>query len=78
MTSRIEADYLKPAKFDDELTVLTRPASVSGARLVLDQDVRRAGETVFAAQVTLVCLTEAGLPVRFPADIRQRLLPALH
>lgn len=75
---RIEADYLKPAKFDDMLTVITRPATATGARIVLEQDVMRDGERLFAALVTLVCLTDAGAPARIPAEIRQRLLPALH
>jgi len=75
---RIEADYLKPAKFDDMLTVITRPATATGARIVLEQDVIRDGERLFAAFVTLVCLTDAGALARIPAEIRQRLLPALH
>ena len=75
---RIEADYLRPARFDDELTVATRAAGASGARIQLEQEVLRAGERLFVAQVTLVCLTEGGLPARIPADIRQKLAPALH
>lgn len=75
---RIEADYLRPAKFDDELVVITRPAAATGARVHLEQEVRRAGETLFLAQVTLVCLTDGGTPVRFPAEIRQLLVPQLH
>lgn len=75
---RLEAEYLKPAKFDDELVVTTRPAAATGVRFVLDQEVMRAGEKLFAAQVTLVCLTDTGAPARIPADIRQRLVPALH
>lgn len=75
---RIEADYLKPAKFDDELVVFTRYASATGARLHLEQEVCRTGEKLFLAQVTLVCLTEGGTPVRFPAEIRQLLVPHVH
>ena len=75
---RVEADYLKPAKFDDELTVTTHLGATSGARIHLKQEVARAGERLFVAQVTLVCLTEAGAPARLPAEIRQRLGPALH
>lgn len=75
---RVEADYLKPARFDDELTVTTEVAGVTGARIVLDQAVARAGERLFQAQVTLVCLTEAGVAARIPAALRQRLAPALH
>lgn len=75
---RLEADYLRPARFDDDLTVLTRPAGATGARILLEQEVLRAGERLFTAQVTLVCLTDGGQPARVPADIRQRLVPALH
>lgn len=70
---RLEADYLAPARFDDELTVETTPESVSGARIHLRQDVLRAGELLFSAQVTLVALSETGHPVRLPAKIRLKL-----
>ncbi|MEZ5886637.1 MAG: tol-pal system-associated acyl-CoA thioesterase [Paracoccaceae bacterium] len=75
---RVEADYLKPARFDDELTVVTRPLGASGARIQLEQEVLRAGERLFTAQVTLVCLTEAGQAARLPADLRRTLFPAVH
>lgn len=70
---RVEADYLSPARFDDELTVETRLAKATGARLVLTQDVMQDGEPLFRAEVTLVALSEAGTPARLPADIRRRL-----
>lgn len=75
---RIEADYLRPARFDDELTVVTRLSSAGGARIHLVQDVLRGAERLFVAHVTLVCLTETGQPARLPAEIRRRLAPALH
>jgi len=70
---RVTADYLRPARFDDLLTVETRPAALSAARIVLAQDVLRAGERLFAAEVTLVALTGTGRPARLPADIRRAL-----
>ena len=75
---RIEADYLRPAKFDDELTVITRPEAVTGARIILEQVVLRRGEPLFQAQVTLVCLTVSGHAVRIPAELRRKLAPAVH
>ena len=75
---RVEADYLRPARFDDELTVTTEVVAATGARIVLDQAITRAGERLFQAQVTLVCLTEAGAAVRLPAELRGKLAPALH
>lgn len=67
---RVEADYILPAHFDDELAVTTEPVAVTGARIVLNQEVLRGGERLFAAQVTLVALSDTGHPVRLPANIR--------
>ncbi len=67
---RVEADYLMAARFDDRLEVRTAVQSVTGARLVLRQQVSRDGAAVFTAVVTIVCLTDTGQPARLPANIR--------
>ncbi|MEI4472555.1 tol-pal system-associated acyl-CoA thioesterase [Frigidibacter sp. MR17.24] len=75
---RVEADYLRPARFDDELVVETRLIGATAARIVLEQAVLRGGERLFGALVTLVCMTEAGAPARMPAALRAKLVPAVH
>ena len=75
---RIEADYLRPARFGDELTVQTVLQSVGGARLVLEQVVLCKGARLFASVVTLVCLTEDGHAARLPAEMRARLMGPVH
>ena len=70
---RVEADYLSPAQFDDELIVMTELQELTGARIVLSQDVMRGDDMLFRAVVTLVALTDAGRPTRLPADVRRRL-----
>ncbi len=67
---RVEADYLVPAQFDDKLLVETEVDSFSGARLVVRQDVKRADTLLFTAVVTLVCVSESGVPARLPAALR--------
>lgn len=67
---RVEADYLSSAHFDDELVVLTATRAVTGARLVLSQEVKRGEELLFQAEVTVVCVNETGHPARLPANIR--------
>lgn len=67
---RIEADYLAPAIFEDELTVETWVHEVSGVRLVMDQLVRRGSDALFRARVTAVCMSRDGKPLRLPAEIR--------
>lgn len=67
---RVEADYLRAARFDDELVVQTRVEATTAARLVLCQEIARAGMRLFEAKVTLVCLDKRGRAARIPADIR--------
>jgi acyl-CoA thioester hydrolase len=75
---RVEADYLRPAKFGDDLVVETTLQTLGGARIVLEQVVMRGGERVFASVVTLVCMGEDGLAARLPAEVRARLSGPLH
>ena len=75
---RVEADFLRPAKFGDDLRVETSVQSLGGARIVLEQVVTRGGERLFVSVVTLVCLTEDGHAARLPVDLRARLAGSLH
>jgi acyl-CoA thioester hydrolase len=70
---RVEADYLLPARFDDELLIKTAVKAVTGVRLIMTQDVMRADALLFHAEVTVVCLAEGGAPVRLPAKIRRQI-----
>jgi acyl-CoA thioester hydrolase len=74
---RVEADYLQPARFDDALTVMTQVAEMTGARLVLLQDVTRQTEVLFRSRVTLVALGQGGSPARLPAELRLKLGPQI-
>ena len=70
---RVEADYLAPAKYDDELVVETTMDKGSGVRLVVRQDVKREDILLFSAIVTIICMNEAGVVMRLPAVIRRPL-----
>lgn len=70
---RVEADYLLPARLDDSLVVETEVIQVTGARLVMDQVVRRGEDRLFHAIVTVVVITDTGHPARMPANIRHML-----
>jgi len=73
---RVAADYLRPARFDDELEVRTTVISVGGARMNLRQEIWRGTGQLFSSEVTLVCMTENGQPARIPAHLRLTLAPA--
>lgn len=66
---RVEADYLRPAVFDDLLTVETALAGMTAARIVVDQIVRRGDQALFKARVTVACLDHLGRPARLPPDL---------
>lgn len=70
---RIEADYLRPARFDDLLNVTTDLTQASPARIVVDQQVRRGKQVLFTARVTIACLDGRGRPVRLPAALKEAL-----
>ncbi len=70
---RVEADYLRPARFDDLLSVETALSQATAARIVLDQGVRRGADLLFTARVTLACLDGAGRPARLPKALVRAL-----
>lgn len=69
----IDADYLRPARFEDVLTVRTGVVTVGGARLVLDQSVLRDDTVLFSARVTLVAVSLGGSAMRLPEPLRTLL-----
>lgn len=70
---RVEADYLRPAHFDDQLEVRTALKSLGGARIDLTQDIWRGDTRLFASVVTLVAIDSDGRAVRLPALLRAQL-----
>lgn len=69
---RMEIDWLRPARMDDEVVVATLPLALKGASMLLRQEVRRGAETLVAAQVLVAGVT-GGRPARLPAALRDRL-----
>ena len=72
---RMSLDYLRPARMDDLLTIVTRTTALRGASMQLAQEVRRGDECLVAAEVTVACVRD-GRAVRLPEALRQRLAPA--
>ena len=67
---RVEADYLRPARYDDALVVETAMADRSRARFAMAQAVLRGEETLFRATVEIVCMDLEGRPKRLPDAVR--------
>ena len=73
VVTRLEADYVSPARYDDVITVTTETAEVKGASAALSQVVRRGEETLFRSLVRFACMTTEGRPVRMPATTKAAL-----
>lgn len=68
--TRIEADFLRPARLGDRLEVETEVAAITPARATLHQRVALDGQPLFRAVVVLACLAGAR-PVRLPDALRR-------
>ena len=62
-------EFLKSARMDDVLEIITSPAEVKGASVVLHQQVARAGEILIDAQVR-VAFVSAGRARPIPKPLR--------
>jgi acyl-CoA thioester hydrolase len=68
--SHMDIDFLKAAGIDDVLAVRTIARQITGARIVLKQEILRGEEPLIKAIVTVALLGEKGRAVRLPADVR--------
>ena len=71
---RVEADHLSPARFDDQLEVVTTLEQASGPRVTVSQAVERDGKVLFQARVTVICVDLRTMrPHRLPEAVRAAL-----
>ena len=74
VVTRIEADFLSPARYGDMIRVETRATETRGASATLAQTVYREETPLFRARVVFACMTLEGRPVRLPAEARSALV----
>ncbi len=72
---RMEIDYLKPARMDDALTIVTATRELRGASMHLSQAVMRGEAALVRAEVVVACV-RGGRAIRLPERLRQTLAPA--
>ena len=65
----MQLEFLKPARMDDLLEVITTPSEVKGASIVLQQRVNRGEETLVEASVQ-VAFVSGGRAQRIPNALR--------
>ena len=65
----MKLDFLKPARMDDVLDIVTWPVAVKGASILLAQEVRRGTDVLVAAEVRVAFISE-GRAQPIPRSIR--------
>jgi acyl-CoA thioester hydrolase len=68
---RMTFDFLKPARIDELLEVVTRVKAVGAASLTLLQSVKRGETTLVEAEVTVVLISVSGKPLRVSSALRE-------
>ncbi len=68
----MQLDFLKPARMDDLLDVVTWPIEVKGASIMLGQEVRRGEHVLVKAQVRVAFISE-GRAQPIPKSLRTLL-----
>ena len=71
---RMEIDFKTPAKMDDVLTIVTTTEKAGGAKMVLNQQIRRAETLLIAAKVVIAVINKHGRPRRLPETIAEKFL----
>ena len=78
---RCTIDYLKPARLDETIDVVTGCGELRGASLDMIQQARRGDELLVRAELIVACMSATGRPVRMPpivgrlAQVRGRSAP---
>jgi acyl-CoA thioester hydrolase len=74
---RMEIDFLKPARIDDELVVRTAYETIKGPRLFASHELVRGDEVLVKAAVEACCISLTGRPKKPPALLVDALKPFL-
>ena len=66
-------EYKKPAKFEDEIEIISTINEVKNSSFKMRQLIKRKSDVISVADVTLVTINEKGKPVRIP-DLLKKLI----
>lgn len=72
---RLNLEYLKPARIDDVLEVITQVKDLTAATLILDQRVGRGNDLLCTAEVTVLLVSQSGRVLRLSKALRGALVP---
>ncbi len=68
---RCHLDFRRPARLEDELTIVSRLVGLRRASFALDQAIEREGEALCRIGIEIAGIGRDGRPARLPDDLRQ-------
>ena len=66
-------EYKKPAKFEDELEIISEVLTFTKTSFIMKQDIMRKDEIISVAEIHLVAVDKNGKPKKIPEDLKQKL-----
>ena len=69
----MELDFRAAARIDDVLTIETDRGTLKGPKLTFNQRIRRDGDLILSAKVTVVLVNPEGKPRRYPKALLEKL-----
>ena len=64
-------EYKKPAKFEDEIEVVSKISEVKNSSFKMLQVIKKKSEIISVAEVVLVTVNKKGKPVRIPSFLKK-------
>ncbi len=65
----LSSKYIAPAKFEDDLTVVSKIVEKSPVRLVLEQNIEKANKLIFTSTIELAVVSSNGKITKLPDQL---------
>ena len=65
----LSSKYIAPAKFEDDLVVVSKIIEKSPVRLVLEQNIEKAKKMIFTSKIELVSVSSKGKITKLPEEL---------
>ena len=65
----LSSKYIAPAKFEDDLTVVSKIVEKSPVRLVLEQNIEKGNKLIFTSKIELAVVSSEGKITKLPDQL---------
>ncbi len=65
-------EYMKPAKLEDKLQIISSIESFNKASFVMNQDIKKGDDLIIKAKLKLVTVNQEGKPVKIPSVLEKQ------